>query len=90
MPMLVAIACFAMTACAVSQSEPPPPAPLPKPTVYEWTGTGPPPSFERLATDKATCFKQAEQRESRSMSDRWHAHMQRCMEQKGWGQQAIN
>jgi len=53
-------------------------------------GTGPAPSLQRLAHDKAICFHEAEQRESHSMSDRWQAHMKRCMEKKGWGQKAID
>jgi hypothetical protein len=89
-PLLIAIVYFAIGACVGSQSGPPSPAPLPKPAVYVWMDPGPPPSSERLAQDKATCFQEAEQRESRSMNDRWHAHMKRCMEKKGWGEKAIN
>jgi hypothetical protein len=88
-PILVAICCVVITAC-VMKSEPPPSAPLPKPTVYEWTGTAPTPSSTRLAQDKASCFREAEQRESPSRSDRWSAHMKSCMEQKGWGEKAID
>jgi hypothetical protein len=87
--ILVAILFLAMTACA-GQSGPPSPAPLPKPAVYPWIGPGPSPSVQRLAQDKTTCFQETEQRESRSMSDRWHAHLKRCMEMKGWGEKAID
>jgi hypothetical protein len=90
MPILVAIVYFAMAACVQSQSGPPSPVPLPKPAVYVWMDPDPPPSVERLAQDKLTCFQEAEQRESRRMSDRWHAHLKRCMEQKGWGEKAID
>ena len=87
--ILVAIVGLAMTACMVIQSEPSP-APLPKLAVYVWMGTGPPPSVEHLAQDKLTCEQEADQREPRSMSDRWHAHMKRCMERKGWGEKVID
>jgi hypothetical protein len=90
MAVLVAILCFALAACVGSQSGPPPPAPLQKLTVYVWMDPGPHPSFERLAQDKATCLQEAEQRASPSMSDRWHAHIKRCMERKGWGEKAVD
>jgi hypothetical protein len=90
MHVLVAILCFTMSACVGSQSGPPSPAPLQKPAVYVWMDPGPSPSFGRLAQDRATCFQEAEQRESHKMSDRWHAHMKRCMERKGWREETVN
>lgn len=87
MTILVAILYVIISACVESQ---PVSAPLPKPAVYEWTGTGPPPSLLRLAHDKSTCVQEAGHRESRSLSDRWQAHVNRCMEQKGWGQKIID
>jgi hypothetical protein len=82
--ILVGILCFAISACVESQ-----PA-VSKPTVYEWIDTGPYPSSQRLAHDKFTCFQDAERSESRSMSDRWKAHLKLCMQSKGWGQKALD
>ena len=90
MPILVAIICFAMTACAVVQIGPPPSAPLPKPTVYEWVGPGSPPSVQHLAQDKEACVHEADQQESMREAARWQTHVKDCMHTKGWGQKAID
>ena len=87
MTILVAILCFAISACVESQ-----PA-LSKPTVYEWIGTGPYPSSQRLAHDKYACSQDAERtypRRASSVSDRWKAHLNLCMQSKGWSQKAID
>jgi hypothetical protein len=89
MPILIAIVCFVMTACVLIQSTPPPSAPLPKPIVYEWVGTGSPPSVKTLAQDKEACVHEAEQKVSRSEADRWQTQVNHCMRAKGWGQKAI-
>ena len=90
MSIVIAFVCVAMAACVGAQSGPPSPAPLPKPAVYVWRDLGPPPSVERLAQDKATCLQEANQRESYTRNDRWHAHKKQCMERKGWGEQAVD
>jgi len=87
--ILLAVLCLAISACVESQSISQPSATLEKPTMYEWIGTGPRPSLQRLAHDKLTCFQDAERRESHSMSDRWKAHLSLCMQNKGWGQKTI-
>lgn len=87
MTILVVIVCFAISACVESQ-----PA-LPKPTVYEWSGPGPYPSAERLAHDKFACAQDAERaypRGASGVSDRWKAHLNLCMQSKGWSQRAID
>lgn len=87
MIILVAILCLALSACVESQ-----PA-LPKPTVYEWRGTGPYPSPERLAQDRIDCAQDADQtypREVRRLTDRWKAQEALCMKIKGWAQKAID
>jgi len=89
MPILIAIICFAMTACAVIQMGPPPSAPLPKPTVYEWIGPGPPPSVKSLAQDEEACVHETEQKES-MRGDRWQTHVNDCMRAKGWSQKVID
>jgi hypothetical protein len=87
--ILITILFITMSACVESQPTLPS-AKLPKPTVYEWIGAGPHPSPQRLAHDKFTCFQDAERKESRRMSDRWQAHVNSCMQDKGWGQKAID
>jgi hypothetical protein len=84
--ILVAILCLAFSACVESQ-----PA-LPKPTVYEWLGTGPYPSSQRLAHDRYACAQDADRNypQEANVSDRWKAHQNRCMQSKGWGQKAID
>ena len=86
--ILVAILCFALSACVASQ--PIPSAPLSKPTLYEWIGPGPHPSAPRLAQDKLVCVQDAHQKEPLSISDRWQAHLNLCMQKKGWGQKAVD
>ena len=86
-PILVAILCFAISACVESQ---PTSAPLSKPTLYEWIGPGPTPSVNSLAQDKVACAQEAEHKESVSAGDRWQTQVNLCMRTKGWGQRAID
>ena len=80
---LVVIMSVALSACVDSQ---PRPAPLSKPAVYEWAGSGPRPSAQRLGQDKSLCVQEAEQMEPNLMSDRWKARVHRCMKAKGWNE----
>lgn len=88
MIILIAILCFALAACVESQPQPV----LPKPTVYEWIGTGPSPSPQRLAHDRYACTQDADRSYPRetNVSDRWKALENRCMQSKGWGQKAVD
>jgi hypothetical protein len=89
--ILVAIVYVALSACVESKPSSPP---LPKPTVYEWIGTGPPPSLLRLAQDKSICFQEAEltdpHKDPRVVSEHWRGQLNLCMQKKGWGQKTID
>ena len=87
MLILVAIVCLVISACVESQ---PSSAPLSKPALYEWFGPGPHPSAPRLAQDKLACVQDAHEKEPVSISDRWQAHVNLCMQRKGWGQKAVD
>jgi hypothetical protein len=91
MVIQVALLSGALTACVGSQ---PSPSLLPKPTMYEWIGTGPPPSVLRLAEDKSLCLHEAEradpQKDPGTESAHRNAHLKRCMQEKGWGETAID
>ena len=90
MPILIVIVCVALTACVGSRTASPP---LPKPTVYEWIGASPPPSLQRLAQDKLTCFHEAEQTDTQKapgvVSEHWKTHVKLCMQKLGWGEKAV-
>ena len=88
MILLVAILCFALSACV--QSRPISSAPLSKPTVYMWIGQGPQPSMKTLASDKAACDQEAKKQGLGTGGDRWQTQVNSCMEKKGWGQKAID
>jgi hypothetical protein len=88
MPILIAILFFALSACV--ESQPISSAPLSKPTVYEWIGSGPPPSLTSMAQDKAACVQEAERKESMSAGDAWQTHVNLCMYTKGWGQKSVD
>lgn len=90
MAVLVVIVYLALAACMESKAASPA---LPKPTMYEWRGAGPA-SLSRLAQDKAACFQEAEltdpYTEPGIVSENWKANVKRCMQQKGWGERAID
>jgi len=89
-PILIVIVYLALAACVGSQPASPP---LPKPTVYEWIGPSPPPSLQRLAQDKLTCFHEAEQTDTQKapgvVSEHWKTHVKLCMQKLGWGEKAV-
>jgi hypothetical protein len=91
MAILVSIVYVVLVACEKSQ---PTLAPLPQPTVYEWVGTSPAPSLQRLAQDKSTCFHEAErtdiQKAASVVSEHWKTHVKLCMQKQGWGDKAVD
>lgn len=62
MPILVAIVCFAMTACVMIQSGPSPSAPLPKPSVYEWVALARHPRCKAWLRTKRPAFMRLSKR----------------------------
>ena len=91
MAILVAIVYVVLVACEMSQ---PTLAPLPPPTVYEWVGTTPSPSLQRLAQDKSTCFHEAERTDTQKapgvVSEHWKTHVKLCMQKQGWAEKAVD
>ena len=89
--ILIVIMYVALSACVESQ---PTLAPLSQLAVYEWIGSGPPPSLLRLAQDKSTCFQEAErtdtQKDPGMVSEHWKTHVKLCMQKQGWGEKVID